>query len=225
MPYANNKDTEQPRSLISTFVIRYLGITVNEPSHEIIALFVLRKLILQTCMHSHSVGLDIWFLVGPFVYFHTACVWTAKAPARLHKCANLPEPSLVAYAISTVISWAGSNHFIFACSLFRDFLISKLFTSLGSIIHAVSHFLSWESVVSVRHPNSESLVSVGRQLNRIEKNMCPTNNRSLLCLDFQFYCIFVWLRIFPTSLICVTALCYIIIARLSTKWLSSLCEF
>ena len=37
------------------------------------ALFVLRKLILQTCMHSHPVGLDVWFLIGPFVYFHTLC--------------------------------------------------------------------------------------------------------------------------------------------------------
>ena len=34
------------------------------------ALFVLRKLILQTRMRSHPVGLDDWFLVGPFVYFH-----------------------------------------------------------------------------------------------------------------------------------------------------------
>ena len=29
------------------------------PSHEIIALFVLRKLILQTHMRSHPVGLDV----------------------------------------------------------------------------------------------------------------------------------------------------------------------
>ena len=59
-------------------------------------------------MHSHLVGLDVWFLVGPFVYFHTSCVQTAKALARLRGCAGSPEPSLVAYVISTVISWAGS---------------------------------------------------------------------------------------------------------------------
>ena len=34
-----------------------------EPAHEIMALFVLRKLILQTHMRSHPVGLDVWFLV------------------------------------------------------------------------------------------------------------------------------------------------------------------
>ena len=38
-------------------------------NHETMVLFVLHKLILQTCMRSHPVGLDVWFLVGPFVYF------------------------------------------------------------------------------------------------------------------------------------------------------------
>ena len=30
-----------------------------EPAHEIMALFVLRKLILQTRMHGHPLGLDV----------------------------------------------------------------------------------------------------------------------------------------------------------------------
>ena len=34
---------------------------------------------------------------------------TAKALARLRGCAGLPEPSLFAYAIKTIISWAESN--------------------------------------------------------------------------------------------------------------------
>ena len=55
----------------------------NKPAHEIMALFLLRKLILQTHMRSHPVRLDVWFLVGPFVFFHTSCVRTAKALARL----------------------------------------------------------------------------------------------------------------------------------------------
>ena len=75
-------------------------------------LFVLRKLILQTRMRSHSVGLIVWFLVGPVVYFPSACVRTAKALARLRillrGCADSPKPSLVAYVMSTIISWAGS---------------------------------------------------------------------------------------------------------------------
>ena len=70
------------------------------------ALFILRKLILQTRMRSYPVGLDVWFLVGPFVYFHTSCLRTANALARLRGCAGSPEHSLVAYVISTIISWA-----------------------------------------------------------------------------------------------------------------------
>ena len=53
-------------------------------------------------------GLDVWFLVGPFVYFHTSCVRTTMALARLRGCAGSSKPSLVAYVISTIISWAGS---------------------------------------------------------------------------------------------------------------------
>ena len=74
-------------------------------------LFVLHKLILQMRMWSHPMGLDVWFLVGPFIYFHTSYVRTAKALARLRICAGSPEPSLVTYVISTIISWAGSNLF------------------------------------------------------------------------------------------------------------------
>ena len=54
-----------------------------EPCHEIMVLFVLHKLILQTRMCSHPVGLDVWFKVWLFVYFHTSCVRTAKALERL----------------------------------------------------------------------------------------------------------------------------------------------
>ena len=86
--------------------------TTYEPAHEILAIFFLRKLILQTSMCSHPVGLDVWFLVWPFVYFHTSCVRTAKALARLRGCAGLPELSLVAYVVSTIISWAGSYTFL-----------------------------------------------------------------------------------------------------------------
>ena len=103
------------------FVMRQLKCTLSnlffqlyckhiEPSHEIMVLFVLCKLILQKCMRSHSVGLDIWFLVGPLVYLDTLFVRTAKALARLRGCAGSPEPSLVAYVICTLISRAGSNY-------------------------------------------------------------------------------------------------------------------
>ena len=79
-----------------------------EPSHEIMTLFILHKLILQTRMSSRPVAIDVWFLAGPFVYCHTSCVRTAKALARLCCSAGLPEPLLVAYVISIIISWADS---------------------------------------------------------------------------------------------------------------------
>ena len=72
------------------------------------ALFVLRTHILQTRMRSHPVELHVCFLVGLFVYFNTLYVRTAKALARLRRCTGSPEPSLFAYLISTIISWAGS---------------------------------------------------------------------------------------------------------------------
>ena len=74
-------------------------------------LFILCKLILQTRMRSHPVGLDVWFLAGPFVYFHISCVWTATALEKMRGCAGSREPSLVAYVISAIISWAGSNNY------------------------------------------------------------------------------------------------------------------
>ena len=84
-----------------------LPFIITEPAHEILVLFVPRKLILQTHMRSHPEGLDVWILVRPVTYFHTSCVQTAKPLARLRGCKGLPEPSLVAYVISTIISWAG----------------------------------------------------------------------------------------------------------------------
>ena len=50
-------------------------------------LIALRKLSLQTSMPSSPLGLHVWFLVKPFVYFHTLCVRTVKALARLRSLA------------------------------------------------------------------------------------------------------------------------------------------
>ena len=72
-------------------------------------LFVLRKPILQMRMHSHPVGLYIRFSVRPFIYFHTSSVRRANALTRLRGCAGSSEPSRVAYVITTIISWAGSD--------------------------------------------------------------------------------------------------------------------
>ena len=98
--------TNSVLNIHSTFITELRAIF--EPAHEIMAFFVLRKFFLQPHMRSHPVRLDVWFLIGFIVYFHTSCVRTAKALARLRSCIGSPEPSLVAYVISTIISWAGS---------------------------------------------------------------------------------------------------------------------
>ena len=86
-------------------VLKSRGTSEFEPSHEIMVLLNLRKVILQTrACAAIQWGLDVWFCVGSFVYFHTLCVRTATALARLRECADSPEPSLVAYVISTIIS-------------------------------------------------------------------------------------------------------------------------
>ena len=82
---------------------RHSKILKNEPAHEIMALFVPSKLILQTRMRSHPVGLDVWLLVWPFVYFHSSCVQTAKALARLRGYAGSPE--LVCDKYHNLVSW------------------------------------------------------------------------------------------------------------------------
>ena len=64
----------------------------------------------STMQTQPSSGARCLFLVGPFLYFHTSYVQTAKALARLHRCASSPESLLVAYVISTIFSWAGSNN-------------------------------------------------------------------------------------------------------------------
>ena len=77
---------------------------IFEPSDEIMVLFVLRKLILQTRMHSHPVGLHVWFLVGLFVYFHTSCVRTEKTLSRMHRLA-WAFPGHLCSKYHTLMSW------------------------------------------------------------------------------------------------------------------------
>ena len=113
--------------LIFRFIARF--ISSFEPIHEIMALFVLRKLILQMRMRSHPVGLDVLLLVVPFVYFHTSCVRTAKV-ARLRECAGSPEPSLVAYVISTIIPLAGSFYILGTSMLWNRVQENKHFWAL-----------------------------------------------------------------------------------------------
>ena len=58
--------------------------------HESMALFVLREHILQTRMHTHPVGLDVWFLFGLFCllpYFMCANSEGSGETARMRRIA------------------------------------------------------------------------------------------------------------------------------------------
>ena len=55
--------------------------SLNVPCHEITARFVLCKF----QMRNHPVGLDVWFLVGPFVYFH---IYVCKQQRLWRDCAD-----------------------------------------------------------------------------------------------------------------------------------------
>ena len=108
------------------------------------ASFVLCKWFLQTRMCSHPVGLDVWFLVGPFFYCHTSCVRTAKAQVRLRGCAGSLEPSLVTYVISTIILCTGSfpvwNIFSFHQEKIKIFLgTSKSFSTFNKLISSTKN--------------------------------------------------------------------------------------
>ena len=143
-----------------TFLLKHLCLVdicsvQIKPCHEIMALFLLHNLIVQTRMRSHPVGLDVWFLVGAFVYFHSSCVRTAKALARLRGCAGSPEPSLVAHMISTIISWAGSFHIKFkGCLVYfhKHFLhansgdagLTSRSVSYGQGLHCFPNIFLWD---------------------------------------------------------------------------------
>ena len=85
---------------------------IYAPSHEIMVLFILRKLILQTCMRSHPVGARCLIFGCTFrllPYFMCANSEGSGETVSTGVRRVSTEPSLVAYVISTIISWAGSN--------------------------------------------------------------------------------------------------------------------
>ena len=172
------------------------------------ALFVLRKLILQSFMRSHSVGLDVWFLVGPFVYFHTLCVRTAKARARLRGCAGSPEPLLVAYAIRTIISWAGSYH-LSTMATYTCLANVQNHLSLRMTKPTTWHVRSAKTrVFALRSVGSQGPnISSGRQRRLIRLGVSPgwfessLDTQVILMLLFFFFCCCCFLFVFLLSLL------------------------
>ena len=138
------------------------------------ALFILRKFILQMRMRSYPVGLDLWFLVGPFLYFHSSCVRTAKALVRLRGYAGSPEPSLVAYVISTKISWTGSNVILktalLVCELIKRGYSNFCFILSNGVKKYV--FLKWRSYELYIHFFFISRDEMSRRMTQPKKMTC-----------------------------------------------------
>ena len=65
-------------------------------------LFILCKLILQTCIGSRPVGLDVWFFGRTLCLLSYFMCANSKALVRLRGCTGSPVPSLVAYVVSTI---------------------------------------------------------------------------------------------------------------------------
>ena len=113
-------------------------------SYEIMVLFVLRKLILQTCMCSHPVGLDVW-LFG----------WTLRL-LPYFMCAN-SEGSGLAWAFAgrlcdkylNLMSWL-----IYVTQQFEQYSFRTEYKSAASItwypatvlIFVVAHVSAWSAI-------------------------------------------------------------------------------
>ena len=90
--------------------------------HEIMAFFILSRLVIQTRMHSHPARVRVrarCLIFGRTLrllpYFMCA---NSQGSGKTAQMRRLPEPWLVASVISTIISWAGL--FYYSRSLLRN---------------------------------------------------------------------------------------------------------
>ena len=114
-----------------TMIINYIGkitvhLHINEPFHEtMVLLSSVNSFFKRACAAIQ------WGWMSDFWSDSSSTSILAKALARLLDCTGSPEPSLVAYAISAIISGTGSNmHVCFEriliyCSVIFQKTISK----------------------------------------------------------------------------------------------------
>ena len=117
-------------SILSGILCLCWWLHLSAPTQELMAL-VLRNLILQTHMCSYTVGLDVWFLVGPFVYF------------QLHVCEQrrLPIIGRLCYKYHYLMSWliyckftVNRDNFIFANISKFDYLLMQNSGDISSYV-------------------------------------------------------------------------------------------
>ena len=126
--------------VVHEFSGRVMNKGIFEPVHEIMALFVFRKLVLQTRQWGWMS--DVWSdaLSTPILHVcKQRKLWRHRRPAKvqasLRNRAVSPESSLVAYVISTIISRDGSfthirlaSHFWDTGKQYRTRRLSRVFT-------------------------------------------------------------------------------------------------
>ena len=91
-------------------------------------------------MPSHSAGPGIWLSVWRFLSTHCLYEQAAEVLARMRGCAGSPEPSLLAYAISTKFAWRCPN-ILFYCSRYINMNVAKyhcLFMLSYNYFHKIS---------------------------------------------------------------------------------------
>ena len=88
-------------------------VLLSEPHQANLCLRTFRHDKFQLRMPSHSEGPGIWFSVWKFLLIHCLYERAAKVLARLGGCAGSPEPSLLAWAISTKFACRGPSKNVF----------------------------------------------------------------------------------------------------------------
>ena len=101
--------------------------SLNGPARVILVAMTMRKTILQTYICIHLVGLQDYHLASVLIHIHTLRMRATKALASLCACADSPERSLLADAISTKIACAGSNFLYVFDRILMKYLWSRLF--------------------------------------------------------------------------------------------------
>ena len=156
-------------------------------------------------MPSHSEGPGIWLSVWRFLLTHCLYQRAAEFLARLRGCAGSPEPSLLAYAISTKFAWRGT---IFLFPYWPVVRSCSIFIVLWC--HATEPFLiSYVLVTTILYVRAA-----------LSGNVSPHSHWSRLCVHICVASVFLiaWIFDFCTS----WRFCHWFQGRIQEVWIGGL---
>ena len=128
------------------YKLRFFMYWIYEPRQANLCLRAFRHDKFQLRMPSHSEGPGIWFSVWRFLLIHCLYERAAKVLARLRGCAGSPEPSLLAYAISTKFAWRGPYN------------LSSIFMRNFMTIASLCSWADWFEPYLVENPKDRFLM-------------------------------------------------------------------